>query len=223
MSELPTDANREMGKIFERACADWFFEKGYIVFHHGLTANINDKGIDLIAFKKEQETNIISLIQCKWNSKQNSVAKEVYDKMIDGLKFLLGGGLLYDKRNTKIELVIAATYGAVDKEKFTKPFIEFSHDKDKNPDGIVTGMIFFTNENGSSKCKYKDHYPKKTILAFIMSQKTNVVYFALIFILYLVFCIYQTSLWQCFYFVSFAFATHFCFRKKSLRSPLARS
>ena len=156
---MPTDANRQMGIIFESACADWFKENDYIVFHHGLTANIKDKGIDLITFKKEQEFNIVSLVQCKWRSKKNSVAKEVYDEMIYGLNFLLGGALLYNKGNTKIELIIATTYGAVNKEKFTEPFIKFSHDKDKNPDGIVTSMVFFTVENGSSKCKYKSHYP----------------------------------------------------------------
>ena len=83
---------------------------------------------------------------------------------------MLENAIFYDPKKTKIELVLAAKYGIVHKEKFTDPFLSY---KNKNADNIATGMVFFSQEKGISELKYKEHYPKNDSFSLhaIMSKE----------------------------------------------------
>lgn len=150
MSENLQTPQMKMGVHFERECVLWFSKKYDVVIHHGLTAAYQDMGIDFIAIKYQNPINIISLVQCKWSSKKSSIKKDVYDKMIDGLNFLLDNAIFYDKEKTQIELVLAAKYSIVDENEFKEPFFNYKH-KNFN---IITGMIFFDYEQGTSQLTY---------------------------------------------------------------------
>ena len=52
----------KVGDYFERDCVHWFSKHYDMVFHHGLTAGLQDNGIDLIAIKHGAECNTILLI-----------------------------------------------------------------------------------------------------------------------------------------------------------------
>lgn len=96
--------NKAISDKFERQVAEYYTKEGYNIWHRSASMNLQDRGIDLIAFKDDE----VLFIQCKWrkNSAIDSLDKKVYDKMIDGY-IAIKDNIIRKTDNAKYKLILA--------------------------------------------------------------------------------------------------------------------